>query len=89
MNENRLSQDNLFWDLTRKEMNVCFDGLLDFYNQGFFSSHNSLTPYIEKYEERINLPRVPLTQMEHDLLFAMAYHSYISEKLKESFSFGR
>lgn len=81
MNENRLSQDNLFWDLTRKEMNVCFNGLLDFYNQGFLSMHNPLTPYAEKYKERVNLPGVHLTQMERDLLFAMAYHSYISSKL--------
>lgn len=91
MNETtiKLSQNNLFWNLTSKEMRNCFDGLLDFYNVGYLSEQNPLTAYAEKYKERYNTPGVHLIQMEHDLLFAMAYHSYISARLKEDFSFDR
>lgn len=84
MNETtiKLSRNNLFWNLTSKEMRDCFDGLLDFYNVGHLSEQNPLIPYAEKY-------RAHLIQMERDLLFAMAYHSYISARLKEDFSFDR
>ena len=82
MNETtiKLSRNNLFWNLTSKEMRNCFDGLLDIYNVGYLS---------EQYKERYNTPGVHLVQMERDLLFAMAYHSYISARLKEDFSFDR
>ena len=90
MNETtiKLSRNNLFWNLTSKEMRNCFDGLLDFYNVGYLSKQNPLTAYAEKYKERYQLG-LHLIQMEHDLLFAMAYHSYISARLKEDFSFDR
>lgn len=84
-----LSRNNLFWTLTGKEMRNCFDGLLDFYNLGYMSEQNPLIPYIEKYREKTNLIGKHLVQMEHDLLFAMAYHSYISAMLKEDFGFGK
>ena len=83
----KLSRNNLFWNLTSKGMRNCFDGLLDFYNVGYLSKQNPLTAYAEKYKERYNTPGVHLVQMERDLLFAMAYHSYISAKLEERFQF--
>ena len=89
MNESKRSKDNLFWNLTSREMNKCFEGLLEFYDLGYLSEQNPLIPYAEKYKERTNLVGVHLTQMEHDLLFAMAYHSYISAMLKEDFDFGK
>ena len=91
MNETtiKLSRNNLFWNLTSKEMRNCFDGLLDFYNVGYLSEQNPLTAYAEKYKERCFKPGVHLVNMEHDLLFAMAYHSYISARLRENFSFDR
>ena len=90
MNETtiKLSRNNLFWNLTSKEMRNCFDGLLDFYNVGYLSEQNHFTPYAEKYEGSYK-SGLHLIQMERDLLFAMAYHSYISAKLKEDFSFDR
>ena len=89
MNETTLSQNNLFWNLTSKEMRNCFDGLLDFYNVLYLSEQNPLKAYAEKYKEKYNTPGVHLIQIEHDLLFAMAYHSYISARLKKDFSFDR
>lgn len=79
MNETMMesSQNNLFWDLSGKEIQKCFAGLLCFYNVGCLSEQNPLAPYAKKYKERCTIPGEHLTQMEHDLLFAMAYHWYI------------
>lgn len=83
MNESTMNKSNLFWNLTRREMTKCFDGLLEFYGLGYLSDVNPLTPYAEKYKEQGNPPGVHLTQMEPDLLFAMAYNSYMTTKLAD------
>ena len=62
-------QNNKFADCSREELAVLWWGLKSFYNEGWYTADNPLTPYKNAYCEESH---IGVVLVEQDLLRAIA-----------------
>lgn len=68
-------KDNLFADCTMEELEILWNGYLKAaYDDGWYEEDNPLTPYKEKYLEKMG--HFGVIQTQNDLMMAIAFKTF-------------